>query len=35
MTEIERLLHQLRTTFEGEAWHGPSVLLSTLAGSCC
>src|SRR5260370_16079902 len=26
MTEIERILDQLRRAYEGEAWHGPSVL---------
>ena len=25
MTEIERILDQLKRAFEGEAWHGPSV----------
>jgi uncharacterized damage-inducible protein DinB len=25
MTEIERILDQLRRAYEGEAWHGPSV----------
>jgi len=25
MTEIERILDQLRRVYEGEAWHGPSV----------
>ncbi len=25
MTEIERILDQLRRAFEGNAWHGPSV----------
>ena len=25
-TELERLEEQLRLSFEGEAWHGPSVL---------
>jgi uncharacterized damage-inducible protein DinB len=25
MTEIERILAQLRRAYEGEAWHGPSV----------
>src|SRR5262245_54155923 len=31
MTDLERLEEQLRRSFEGEAWHGPSVLES-LAG---
>ena len=31
MTEIERILDQLRRAFEGEAWHGPSVC-EVLAG---
>ena len=26
MTEVERIADQLRRAFEGEAWHGPSVL---------
>lgn len=26
MSEIERILDQLKRTFEGEAWHGPPVL---------
>ena len=26
MTEIERILDQLNRAFEGEAWHGPSIL---------
>ena len=26
MTEIERLVDQLRRAFEGEAWHGPAVM---------
>ena len=26
MTEIERIVEQLRKSYEGEAWHGPSVL---------
>ena len=30
-TEIERLEAQLRASFEGEAWHGPSVM-ETLRG---
>ena len=25
MTEIERILNQLKRAYEGEAWHGPSV----------
>ena len=25
MTEIERILDQLKRAYEGEAWHGPSV----------
>jgi uncharacterized damage-inducible protein DinB len=25
MTEVERILDQLRRAYEGEAWHGPSV----------
>ena len=25
MSEIERMLDQLKRAFEGEAWHGPSV----------
>jgi len=28
MTEIERIIEQLRKSYEGEAWHGPSVLES-------
>ena len=31
MTEIERILDQLKRAYEGNAWHGPSVL-ETLAG---
>jgi uncharacterized damage-inducible protein DinB len=30
MTEVERILDQMKRAFEGEAWHGPS-LLETLA----
>jgi uncharacterized damage-inducible protein DinB len=26
MTEVERILDQLKRAFDGEAWHGPSVL---------
>src|SRR5205823_13607101 len=26
MTEIQRIVEQLRKSYEGEAWHGPSVL---------
>jgi uncharacterized damage-inducible protein DinB len=26
MTEIERIVNQLKRAFEGEAWHGPAVL---------
>lgn len=26
MSEVERILDQLKRTFEGEAWHGPPVL---------
>ena len=25
MTEIERILDQLKRAYEGDAWHGPSV----------
>src|ERR1700694_2627899 len=31
MTEIERILEQLKRSYEGEAWHGPSVC-EALAG---
>jgi uncharacterized damage-inducible protein DinB len=31
MTEVERILDQLRRAFAGEAWHGPAVL-EALAG---
>jgi uncharacterized damage-inducible protein DinB len=31
MSEIERILDQLKRAYEGNAWHGPSVL-ETLAG---
>src|ERR1700704_2449493 len=31
MTEVERIVDQLNRTFEGEAWHGPSVV-SALEG---
>jgi uncharacterized damage-inducible protein DinB len=26
MTEVERIIDQLKRAFEGEAWHGPSVM---------
>ena len=26
MTEVSRILDQLKRAFEGEAWHGPAVL---------
>jgi uncharacterized damage-inducible protein DinB len=31
MSEVERIIDQLKRAFEGEAWHGPSVL-ETLEG---